>query len=69
MVIFTNYPLSAEKKVLLSFLLFYGLVVGKYALIRVKIQKIQMVVHVFSGFTSFTELMRVYRGVNPSAGS
>ena len=42
----------------MSFLLFYGLIVGKYALICVmEIQKIQMVVHIFSGFALFTELM------------
>ena len=28
-----------------------------------EIQKIQMIVHIFSGFALFTELMRVYRGV------
>ena len=40
------------------FLVFYGVVVGKYALIRVmQIQKIQMFVHIFSEFASFTELM------------
>ena len=38
--------------------------VGKYALIRaMEIQKIHMVVHIFSGFALFTELMWVYRGV------
>ena len=38
--------------------------VGKYALIcAMEIQKIHMVVHIFSGFALFTELMRVYRGV------
>ena len=43
---------------LLSFLLFYGLMVGKYALIcAMEIQKIHMVVHIFSGFALFTELM------------
>ena len=41
---------------LLSFLLFYGLMVGKYALIcTMEIQKIHMVVHIFSGFALFTE--------------
>ena len=49
---------------MLSFLLFYGLIVGKYALIcAMEIQKIHMVVHIFSGFALFTELMRVYLGV------
>ena len=53
-----------EESILLSFLLFYGLVVGKYALIcAAEIQKIQMVVHIFSGFALFTELMGVYRRV------
>ena len=38
--------------------------VGKYALIcAMEIQKIHMVVHIFSGFALFTELMWVYRGV------
>ena len=38
--------------------------VGKYALIcTMEIQKIHMVVHIFSGFALFTELMWVYRGV------
>ena len=64
-VVFVNDPPSAERKVdliLLSFLLFYGLMVGKYTLICV-------VAHIFSGFALFTELMSVYRGVesNPSA--
>ena len=36
---------------------------GKYALIcAMEIQKIHMV-HIFSGYTLFTELMWVYRGV------
>ena len=47
-----------EGLILLSFLLFCGLMVGKYALIcAVEIQKIQMVVHILSGFALFTELM------------
>ena len=47
-----------EGSILLSFLLFYGLMVGKYALIcAMEIQKIHMVVHIFSGFALFTELM------------
>ena len=42
---------------MLSFL-FDGLMVGKYALIcTMEIQKIHMVVHIFSGFALFTELM------------
>ena len=47
-----------ERSILLSFLLFDGLMVGKYALIcTMEIQKIYMVVHIFSGFALFTELM------------
>ena len=42
---------GGEKDFVVSFLLFYGLVVGKYALIcAMEIQNIQMVVHIFSGF-------------------
>ena len=53
-----------EGSILLFILLFYGLMVGKYALICVmEIQKIHMVVLIFSGFALFTELMWVYRGV------
>ena len=53
-----------EGSILLSFLLFYGLMVGKYALTcAMEIQKIHMVVHIFSGFALFTELMWLYRGV------
>ena len=53
-----------EGSILLSFLLFYGLIVGKYALICAKdIQKIQMVVHIFSGFALFMELKWVYHRV------
>ena len=41
---------------MLSFLLFYGLMVGKYALIcAMEIQKIHVVVHIFLGFALFTE--------------
>ena len=40
-----------EGSILLSFLLFYGLMVGKNALTcTMKIQKIHVVVHIFSGF-------------------
>ena len=53
-----------ERSILLSLLLLYGLMVGKYALIcAMEIQKIHVVVHIFSGFALFTELMWVYRGV------
>ena len=56
MVVFVNDPPSAERKVdlislsFLLFYLFYGLMVGKYALICV-------IAHIFSGFALFTELM------------
>ena len=47
-----------EGSILLSFLLFYGLMVEKYALIcAMEIQKIHMVVHIFSRFALVTELM------------
>ena len=47
-----------QGSILLSFLLFYGLMVGKYALIcAMEMQKIHMVVDIFSGFALFTELM------------
>ena len=53
-----------EGSILLSFLLFYGLMVGKYALIcAMEIQKKQVVVHIFSGLALFVELMEL----NPSA--
>ena len=60
MVVFVNDLPSAERKVDFAafFLLFYGLMVGKYALIcAMEIQKSHMVVHIFSGFALFTELM------------
>ena len=60
MVVFVNDPPSAEVKVdfAVFFLLFYGLTVGIYALIcAMQIQKIHMVVHIFSGFALFTQLM------------
>ena len=58
-VVFANDQPSAERRMDFSVLfLFYGLIVGKYPLICVmEIQKIQMVVHIFSGFALFTELM------------
>ena len=53
-----------EGSILLSFLLLYGLMVRKYALIcAMEIKKIHMVVHIFSRFALVTELMWVYRGV------
>ena len=46
-VVFSNDPPSAERRILLSFLLVYGFMVGKYALIcAMEIQNIQMVVHI-----------------------
>ena len=60
-VVFANDQPSAERRIdfaVFFLLLFYGLIVGKYALIcAMEIQKIQMVVHIFSGFALFTELM------------
>ena len=61
MVVFVNDQPSAERRIDFAgffLLLFYGLIVGKYALIcAMEIQKIQMVVHIFSGFALFAELM------------
>ena len=59
MVVFANDPPSVERRIdFLSFLLPYGLMVGTYALIcAMEIQKIQMVVHIFSGFALFTDPM------------
>ena len=56
-VVFVNDPPSAKRKVdFAGFLLFDGLMVGKYALIcTMEIQKIHMVVHIFSGFALFKE--------------
>ena len=56
-----------EGSILLSFLLFYGLVVGKYALMcAMEIQEIHMVVHIFSGFGLLTESECIAE-LNPSA--
>ena len=56
-----------EGSILLSFLLFYGLIVGKYALIcDMEIQKIHMVVLFFSGFALFRESECIAE-LNPSA--
>ena len=68
MVVFVNDPPSAEVKVFFClFLLFYGLTVGIYALIcAMQIQKIHMVVHIFSGFALFTESECIAE-LNPSA--
>ena len=50
-VVFANDPPSAVRRILLSVLLFHGLLVGKYALLcAYEIQKIQVVVDNFSGF-------------------
>ena len=57
-VVIVNHPSSAKRKVdfAVFFLLFDGLMVGKYALIcTMEIQKIHMVVHIFSGFALFKE--------------
>ena len=63
-VVFVNDSSSAERRIDLSLVLFYGCMVGKYALIcAMEIPKIHIVVHIFSGFALFTELMWVYRGV------
>ena len=56
-----------EGLILLSFLLFYGLMEGKYALIcAMEIQKTHVVVHIFSGFALFTESECIAE-LNPSA--
>ena len=47
-----------EGSILLFLLLFYGLMVGKYALIcAMEIHKIHMVVHIYSGFALVNELI------------
>ena len=52
-------PPSAERRIDFAvFLFFYGLMVGKYASVcAMEIPKMHMVVHIFSGFALFTELM------------
>ena len=56
-----------EGSILLSFLSFDGLMVGKYALIcALEIQKIHVVVHIFSGFALITESECITE-LNPSA--
>ena len=53
-----------EGSIFLSFLLFYGLMVGKYASnCALEIQKIKMLIHIFVGFALFAQLMWVYHGV------
>ena len=59
-VVFVKDPPSAERRIdfAVFFLFFYGLMVGKYASIcAMEILKMHMVVHIFSGFALFTELM------------
>ena len=57
---FTNDWPSAERRIDFAVFFknfFYGLIVGRYTLIcAMEIQKIQMLVHVFSGFALFKEL-------------
>ena len=67
-VVFVNDPSSVERRIDFAvFLLFYGLMVGKYALIcAMEIQKIHVVVHIFSGFALFTESECIAE-LNPSA--
>ena len=56
-----------EGSILLSFLLFYGVMVEKYALTcALEIQKIHAVVHIFSGFALFMESECIAE-LNPSA--
>ena len=56
-----------EGSILLCFLLFYGLMVGKCAVMRaMEIQKIHVVVHIFSGFALSTESECIAE-LNPSA--
>ena len=51
-----------EGSILLPFLLFYGLKIGKYACLNMynMYLKIQILVHIFSGFALFTVLTWVY---------
>ena len=67
-VVFVNDPSSAERRIDFAvFLLFYDLMVGKYALIcAMEIQKIHVVVHIFSGFALFTQ-SKCIAELNPSA--
>ena len=55
-VVFANDPSSVERRI--DFAVFFILMVRKYALIYVtEIREIHMVVHTFSGFALFTQLM------------
>ena len=67
-VVFVNDPSSAERRIDFAvFFIVYGLMVGKCALIyAMEIQKIHMVVHIFSGFALFTESECIAE-LNPSA--
>ena len=59
-VVLVNDPPSAERRIdfAVFFIVLYSLMVGKYALICVmEIQKIHMVVPIFSRFALVTELM------------
>ena len=65
MVVFVNDLSSTERRI--GFAVFFIVLWSygrKYALIcAMEIQKIHMVVHIFSRFALFTKLMLVYRGV------
>ena len=67
-VVFVNDPSSVERRIDFAvFLLSYDLMVGKYALIcAMEIQKIHVVVHIFSGCALFTESECIAE-LNPSA--
>ena len=66
MVVFSNDPPSADRRILLSFLLCYGLMLGKICpnMSHGNSKNFQMVVHIFSGFALFTELIAE---LNPTA--
>jgi len=63
-VLIRRVVVFVERKVdFAAFFLFYGPMVGKYALIcAMEIQKIHMAVHIISGFALFTELH--YNNIN-----
>ena len=66
-VVFVNDPSSVERRIDFAVFLFYGLMVGKYALIcAMEIQKIHVVVHIFSGFALVTQ-SKCIAELNPSA--
>ena len=69
MVVFVNDPSSAERRIdfAVFFYCFMVLWYKKYALIHaMEIQKIHMVVHIFSGFALFAESECIAE-LNPSA--